>query len=264
MGVLHRPGRISGLAYSNVGVPWSPRSALSLQDVYESAMGKKLPPAQETSHVHMGTTLRGIVLPFTVQPVPGVIKLSTISEHNVSVTDKLPVAGKGIDSVKKDIVKQLAVKPKMQTGADGEGGDADGSFVVARASAGSKRKGDSDDSDFDPMDALFSGPFLTSKKVGKASSTTDEDEDPLRRKSVKRVFGAVPRSEPPTPAFKRTLRDEPSTGDRKKQIAAEQAAKSAIVDGEGVLRKLADDQLVNSVTIAQLTAVIVVLGLGLA
>ena len=106
------------------------------------------------------------MLPLNVPIVAGVIQVTSLSTHRVTLSTGMPVVSAKAEEAFKDLAKGLNVKPKNSKDAD-NGGDGQGKYIQARVSAGTKRKqGDSDDSDADPLDAVWGGPILSSRSSG--------------------------------------------------------------------------------------------------
>ena len=166
----------------------------------------------------------------------------------------MPVVSAKAAEAFKDIAKGLNVKPKNFKDADGNGGDGQGNYIQARVSAGTKRKqGDSDDSDADPLDAVWGGPILSSRSSGSKAAADDDTfrlwaQKPTRAWAANRGGGGTDAGS----ARHKDKADKIAGSERKKQMDAEQAAKSALLDGEGLLNKLEDAETVLNVSYQQL------------
>lgn len=153
-----------------------------------------------------------------------------------------------VDDAWKAVAKTSTATPKAMQDEFGQGGDDSGNYILARATAGTKRKREEDDSEYDPLDELWSGPALIYAAKGKAGDA--DDRPPTQRRSGGGGAAAKPDGVPPPQA----TTSGGTSAERKKQIAAEQAARPAILDGCSMIAKLEDEQLVFSITAQQLAA----------
>jgi len=227
------------------------------KDVYEAHFGKKIPPRQESTHIHAGKSMRGIMLGLTHPIVAGVIEVSSVSSNTVTIENDLPVEDKAVAGTYKSVARTLAPRPKEVKDDSGEGGAGNGLYIQARASAGKKKKRDSDDSDYDPLDDLWSGPVLTSLTSKAKQSKSDESTQASGPGGGSSSSGASKRSRmgylpSNSPGGSPMVS---SYAERRKRAAAEQSAKTAIVEGEGMITKLQDDQLLYVVTVNQLASI---------
>ena len=97
---------------------------------------------------------------------------------------------------------------------------------------------------------------MSSRSSG-SKAAADDDTSRLRAQKPKRAWAANGGGGGGTDAGSARHKDKADKiagSERKKQMDAEQAAKSALLDGEGLLNKLEDDQTVLSVTYQQLLA----------
>ncbi|CAK0886560.1 unnamed protein product, partial [Prorocentrum cordatum] len=189
--------------------------------IYEKHFSKKLPPSAETSYKHGHAELKGIVLSSSIPFVDGCIELSSTSAQEVHVHTELPANDP--DSAFKKVANKL--KPTITECNDSSkaAGDANGNYLNVKLSSGKRRKRgeDSDDEDYDPYDALF-GPILSGKSSkGQAGQGNVGGEG----------------------------------GDRKKRADAEQLAKTVLLESQGVITRLEDEQMVHGVTTANVITI---------
>ena len=217
--------------------------------VYEHFFKKKVPKPQQGTYNHNGIVYHGIQLPTTAGYQDGCIRIISRSTNKIEVTNPVPVADDKVDSSFKRGAAQLIPKIKHMSGDAAQGGDNSGNYLMlslaANANANKSKKRHTDDSDSDhDWDTLW-GQQCILKSCGKAAK--HDDDTPGDGKSRNNGIGK-PRGAGSGSAGANTGTDKLQCGERRKRADAEQSAKQAILDGESLLSKIEDEELVLTVT----------------